>query len=181
MSHDANHAHITISDNGENIPQDKLDKIFERFYQTPSHTNDRNVGTGIGLDLTRSLVELHYGAIKAENLTPSNASSYLENSQSGVLFTVSIPLGNSHLKPEEMMESQEEEVVNPMAELEDIEAAVPWALMVRKGSLAFSASSVGVVAFMTMLPSSSFDSPTPSITTSTTGFFINGVPPVDVF
>ncbi|MBO4849437.1 MAG: response regulator [Prevotella sp.] len=121
VSHDANHAHITISDNGENIPQDKLDKIFERFYQTPSHTNDRNVGTGIGLDLTRSLVELHYGAIKAENLTPSNASSYLENSQSGVLFTVSIPLGNSHLKPEEMMESQEEEVVNPMAELEDIE------------------------------------------------------------
>ncbi len=121
VSHDANHAHIFISDNGENIPQDKLDKIFERFYQTPSHTNDRNVGTGIGLDLTRSLVELHYGDIKARNLTPADSSQYLENFQSGVLFTVSIPLGNSHLKPEEIMESQEEETISPMAELEDPE------------------------------------------------------------
>ncbi|MBQ4224634.1 MAG: helix-turn-helix domain-containing protein, partial [Prevotella sp.] len=122
VSHDANHAHIFISDNGENIPQDKLDKIFERFYQTPSHTNDRNVGTGIGLDLTRSLVELHYGDIKARNLTPADSSQYLENFQSGVLFTVSIPLGNSHLKPEEMVESQEEEgTISPIAELEDPE------------------------------------------------------------
>ena len=89
------HAVISINDNGEKIPEDKLDKIFERFYQMPSEANDRNVGTGIGLDLTRSLVELHYGAITAHNL------------DKGCEFVISIPLGNTHLKPEEMVEPEE--------------------------------------------------------------------------
>ena len=93
VTHDGQNANIAISDNGEKIPEDKLDKIFERFYQSPTSSNDRNVGTGIGLDLTRSLVELHYGAIKARNLSQ------------GCEFTVSIPLGKDHLKPEEIMTS----------------------------------------------------------------------------
>ncbi len=91
VTHDGQNARIAISDNGEKIPEDKLDKIFERFYQSETSLNDRNVGTGIGLDLTRSLVELHYGAIEAHNL------------DQGCEFTVSIPLGNAHLKPEEML------------------------------------------------------------------------------
>ncbi len=95
VTHNDTDATIAISDNGEKIPEDKLDKIFERFYQTTSSINDRNVGTGIGLDLTRSLVELHYGAIKAHNL------------KQGCEFLVTIPLGNAHLKPEEMMTEAE--------------------------------------------------------------------------
>lgn len=91
LTHDDQNARIAISDDGENIPEDKLDKIFERFYQSPSSVNDRNVGTGIGLDLTRSLVELHHGTIEARNL------------EQGCEFTVTIPFGNSHLKPDEMM------------------------------------------------------------------------------
>ena len=91
LTHDSQHARIAISDNGEKIPEDQLKKIFERFYQSPSTVNDRNVGTGIGLDLTRSLVELHHGTIEAHNL------------QQGCEFIVTIPLGNSHLKPEEMV------------------------------------------------------------------------------
>lgn len=49
------------------IDKDKLETIFQRFYQSPTNPNDRNVGTGIGLDLTRSLVELHSGTIIARN------------------------------------------------------------------------------------------------------------------
>ncbi len=98
VSHNDQNATIAISDNGENIPPDKIDKIFERFYQTTSGINERNIGTGIGLDLTRSLVELHYGVITAKNL------------KKGCEFTVSIPLGNEHLKPEEMIDGQEQEV-----------------------------------------------------------------------
>lgn len=98
VTHDEQNANIAISDNGEKIPEDKLDKIFERFYQTPSSTNDRNVGTGIGLDLTRSLVELHHGTITARN----------NENGPGSEFIVTIPLGNSHLKPEEMVVEHQE-------------------------------------------------------------------------
>jgi signal transduction histidine kinase/DNA-binding response OmpR family regulator len=92
-------ATISIFDNGEKIPDDKLERIFERFYQSPSSANDRNIGTGIGLDLTRSLVELHHGTIEAHN----NAAG------PGCEFIVTIPLGNEHLTPEEMVIDEAEE------------------------------------------------------------------------
>jgi DNA-binding response OmpR family regulator/nitrogen-specific signal transduction histidine kinase len=89
---------ISVFDNGEKIPEDKLERIFERFYQSPTTAHDRNIGTGIGLDLTRSLVELHHGTIKARN----NADG------PGCEFIVTIPLGNEHLTPEEMLADTEE-------------------------------------------------------------------------
>jgi len=89
---EAENARIAIYDDGETIPKDQLDRIFERFYQSPSSVNDRNIGTGIGLDLTRSLVELHHGTISVHN----NEDGH------GCEFVVTIPLGNQHLKPEEM-------------------------------------------------------------------------------
>ena len=92
-------ATISIFDNGEKIPEDKLERIFERFYQSPSSANDRNVGTGIGLDLTRSLVELHHGTIEAHN----------NSNGPGCEFTVTIPVGNEHLTPEEIMPAEVEE------------------------------------------------------------------------
>jgi len=93
VTHDARQVRIAIKDTGEGIPEDKLDRIFERFYQTPTMANDRKTGTGIGLDLTRSLVELHHGTIVAHN----------NKGGAGCEFVVTIPLGNEHLKPEEML------------------------------------------------------------------------------
>ena len=113
ITHDTQNAVIAISDNGEKIPEDKLDRIFERFYQTPSSTNDRNLGTGIGLDLTRSLVELHYGVIKAQNL------------EEGCEFIVSIPLGNAHLRPEEMVIEERENTTSELTELMETEDLPP--------------------------------------------------------
>ena len=95
LTHDDNYATIAVSDNGEKIPEDKLEKIFQRFYQADSATNDRNAGTGIGLDLTRSLVELHHGTICVHNL------------EQGCEFVITIPLGNAHLSPEEMIDESE--------------------------------------------------------------------------
>lgn len=103
LTHDADHATIAIRDNGENIPADKLESIFQRFYQSSSVVNDRNAGTGVGLDLTRSLVELHHGTITARNL------------EQGCEFVVTIPLGNAHLKPEEMLSDAESAVGTLMA------------------------------------------------------------------
>ena len=108
ITHDDSQVRIAIKDSGEGIPEDKLERIFERFYQTPSHANDRKTGTGIGLDLTRSLVELHHGTIEARNNTDSK----------GAEFIVTIPLGNAHLKPEEMLTEapSETQVANIMDE-----------------------------------------------------------------
>ena len=115
LTHDDTTATIAIRDNGEKIPEDKLEKIFQRFYQTESYTNDRNAGTGIGLDLTRSLVEMHHGTITVHNL------------EQGCEFVITIPLGNAHLKPEEMISESElpqEPLAELQAELEETEEEV---------------------------------------------------------
>lgn len=94
VTQDCQHAVITIADDGESIPEANLERIFERFYQSSSnnYTSNRHNGTGVGLDLTRSLVELHHGTIKAENL----------KGKKGCRFIISIPLGFEHLSAEEM-------------------------------------------------------------------------------
>ena len=54
---------ISVRDEGEGIPKDKQETIFNRFIQA-SRDCKRKAGTGIGLSLVKSLVELHQGAIK---------------------------------------------------------------------------------------------------------------------
>ena len=103
LTHTDHHAYISIKDSGIGIPKDKLETIFQRFYQSPSDPNDRNIGTGIGLDLTRSLVELHYGSISARNNEGEKGSKFEHGSE----FIIRIPLGKDHLKPEELIAEEE--------------------------------------------------------------------------
>ena len=109
VSHDQQNATIAIRDNGEKIPEDKLEQIFERFYQSDSKQSGQQTGTGIGLDLARSLVELHYGSISAHNL------------DQGCEFVISLPLGCEHLKAEEMVTEPDVETAEQLtlAEVED--------------------------------------------------------------
>ena len=121
LTHNTESATIAIYDNGESIPEDKINKIFDRFYQTPTSINDRYVGTGIGLDLTRSLVELHHGTITVHNL------------EKGCEFVITIPMGNSHLNSDEMLlDDEATEAITPELILEeepDPEPANPMAEM----------------------------------------------------
>ena len=122
LTHTGHHAYISIKDSGIGIPKDKLETIFQRFYQTPADPNDRNVGTGIGLDLTRSLVELHYGTISARNNEGEKGSKFEHGSE----FIIRIPLGKDHLKPEELIDEEEikEKQNQELAEVEQLEQEV---------------------------------------------------------
>ena len=82
---------ISITDTGIGIDEAKIERIFERFYQVDNDKTKSNFGTGIGLHLSRSLVELHHGIIYAENRKDGQ----------GCRIVVRIPLGNSHLRPDE--------------------------------------------------------------------------------
>lgn len=54
---------ISIRDTGIGIPEDKLEFIFERFAQVDKSMTRKNEGSGIGLSLVKSLVEIHGGTI----------------------------------------------------------------------------------------------------------------------
>ena len=58
---------ISIKDTGIGIPKDKLEFIFERFAQVDKSTSRQNEGSGIGLALVKSLVEMHGGKIHANS------------------------------------------------------------------------------------------------------------------
>lgn len=58
---------LSIRDTGIGIPEDKLDKIFERFVQVDKSLSRRSEGSGIGLALVKSLVEMQGGTIHAKS------------------------------------------------------------------------------------------------------------------
>ncbi len=93
-----NFLEIYIRDNGIGIPKENISKIFDRFYRVNgSHTREKE-GTGIGLSLTKELIELHKGKIEVES-----------EEGKGTTFTISIPLGKDYLKPEEICETEKVE------------------------------------------------------------------------
>ena len=78
----ANFLLITVRDSGIGIPREHLPHVFDRFYQVDSSTTREHEGTGIGLALTKELVELHGGEISVES-----AEGF------GTTFVVRLPLG----------------------------------------------------------------------------------------
>jgi signal transduction histidine kinase/ligand-binding sensor domain-containing protein len=100
---------IVITNSGEGISPDKLDRIFGRFYQVDDSSIRNYEGTGIGLSLTKELVELHHGKITVES-EPGKETT----------FTVYLPLGKNHLQPEEIIETSAE--ITPELDLELVES-----------------------------------------------------------
>ena len=58
---------IIVEDTGIGIPRNQLSLIFERFHQIKSYSKEGVKGSGIGLALTKSLIELHKGVITVES------------------------------------------------------------------------------------------------------------------
>ncbi len=83
---------IRIWDNGKGIPNEKLDSIFEFFYQLNANReeNRRNLGSGIGLALAKNLTEMHGGEISVQSYHGADKPTY-------TCFNVELPLGNLHI------------------------------------------------------------------------------------
>jgi signal transduction histidine kinase/DNA-binding response OmpR family regulator len=62
------HLELTVSDNGIGIAPDELPHIFDKFYQAPSASSMAHTGSGIGLSLTQTLVNVHHGSITVESI-----------------------------------------------------------------------------------------------------------------
>lgn len=86
------YAEISITDSGIGINKNQIERIFERFYQIDNDVTKSNFGTGIGLHLSRSLVQLHHGILYAEN----------REGNCGARFVVRIPMGAAHLRADEL-------------------------------------------------------------------------------
>ncbi|MFC2080022.1 response regulator [Bacteroidota bacterium] len=84
---DGKWACISIYNDGKQIPEDDLRKVFERFYKV----DNAQLGSGIGLAYSKSLVDLHKGYITAENTQVS-----------GVTFNIYLRRGNGHLNEDEI-------------------------------------------------------------------------------
>lgn len=61
---------LTVSDEGEGIAQEERSKIFLKFYRIGNENTRKSKGSGLGLYLTRKIVEQHGGAITVKDNTP---------------------------------------------------------------------------------------------------------------
>ncbi len=82
---------IKVQDQGEGISQEYIDKIFERFVFVENYLYSSFKGSGIGLSLSKELINLHKGTIKLDSTI-----------NEGSTFTVEIPIGLKHYKESEI-------------------------------------------------------------------------------
>lgn len=71
---------LTVEDNGIGIPEDELPLIFERFYRTDKSRNRKTGGAGIGLTITKAIVNAHGGKIEVTSSV-----------NKGSCFTITLP------------------------------------------------------------------------------------------
>lgn len=77
---DSDVVEVRVRDNGIGIPEEELERVFDRFYQVEDHMKRRYGGMGLGLSIVRGLVDLHGGHVWAESVP-----------EGGSLFVVKLP------------------------------------------------------------------------------------------
>lgn len=74
---------LQIADNGPGIPAEKVDRIFERFYTDRPDSQGFGQNSGLGLSISRQIVEAHGGTIQARNRV---------DGESGAIFILQLPV-----------------------------------------------------------------------------------------
>lgn len=82
VKREGEHAVIRVSDCGEGLAPETIQKIFEPFFQATQHRDQRHGGMGLGLSLVRLIVEQHQGEVEVRSDGPGRGSE----------FTVRIPI-----------------------------------------------------------------------------------------
>jgi len=82
-------AELIVSNTGDGIPEDKMEHVFDRFYQVEDSSKREYEGTGIGLALVKELIELHRGKI------------FVESNLGTTSFTIQLALNGDYLKDDE--------------------------------------------------------------------------------
>ncbi|WP_417361378.1 hybrid sensor histidine kinase/response regulator transcription factor [Galbibacter sp.] len=82
---------IVISDTGIGLEKEQIQHMFDRFYQVENQNHSYYGGTGIGLEVVQSFVQLHKGKIEVES-EPGKGTS----------FKIILPLGKQHFSEEEL-------------------------------------------------------------------------------
>ena len=67
VSEDGDNLHIEVNDTGVGITKEHINNLFERFYQGDASTNRKYGGTGLGLHISKLIVEAHHGKMWAES------------------------------------------------------------------------------------------------------------------
>ena len=94
LREEGNSIEMQVVDNGIGFKDEDPERLFSRFYQGRNAGDVGMQGTGIGLNLCRAITQLHGGRIKAQNRT---------DVPQGACFTVTLPKGNKHLTPEQII------------------------------------------------------------------------------
>lgn len=81
LNADHKYFYVTVADSGIGIPEESINKIFERFYRVDKSHSREIGGTGLGLAITRNAIVMHRGAIKVKS-----------EEHQGTTFSVRIPL-----------------------------------------------------------------------------------------
>jgi two-component system, OmpR family, sensor kinase len=82
------HAVFSIQDNGQGIDSEALSHVFDRFYRIDSSRTRKNGGAGLGLAITKSIVDAHGGRVEVDSILGAGAT-----------FTVYLPINkmrNTH-------------------------------------------------------------------------------------
>ncbi|MFK7970312.1 MAG: sensor histidine kinase [Bacteroidia bacterium] len=72
---DATHVWLEVKDQGMGIPQDQLEKIFDKFHRVASGPIHNTKGTGLGLTLVKSIMDAHEGSVEVQS-EPDKGSSF---------------------------------------------------------------------------------------------------------
>ncbi|HRH59396.1 MAG TPA: PAS domain S-box protein, partial [Chitinophagaceae bacterium] len=97
VSSEKNFAVLKVKDTGVGIPEKELPLMFERFHRVPQGAARTYEGTGIGLSLTKELVQMHGGSIAVESKL-----------NEGSTFIIKIPFGKEHLLPKHIMADEKD-------------------------------------------------------------------------
>lgn len=97
LSHDAGYARISVKDNGPGIPEAYQGIIFERFRQGGNTMTDKPQGTGLGLPISREIVE-HFGGRLWVESKSNDADSQGSPIETGSTFIFTLPLAEAHVQ-----------------------------------------------------------------------------------